>query len=70
MIGLYCRKYRVDNNITLNNVSDDENIKTLSAFEMGRSSNMKHLINYIKLSIKLNDSENFLLGLIKEIEGK
>ena len=69
MVGAYCRKYRIDNNITLNNVSDDENIKTLSAFEMGRSSNMKHLINYIKLSIKLNDVDNFLSGLVHEIEG-
>ena len=36
----------------------------------GRSSNMKHLINYIKLSIKLNDVDNFLYGLVHEIECK
>lgn len=70
MVGAYCRQYRIDNNITLSNVSDDENIKTLSAFEMGRSSNIKHLISYIKLSIKLNDVDNFLSGLVHEIEGK
>ena len=70
MVGAYCRQYRIDNNITLSNVSDDENIKTLSAFEMGRSSNIKHLISYIKLSIKLNDVDNFLCGLVREIEGK
>ena len=70
MVGAYCRQYRINNNITLSNVSDDENIKTLSAFEMGRSSNIKHLISYIKLSIKLNDVDNFLSGLVHEIEGK
>ena len=69
MVGAYCRQYRINNNITLSNVSD-ENIKTLSAFEMGRSSNIKHLISYIKLSIKLNDVDNFLSGLVHEIEGK
>jgi len=31
---------------------------------MGRSSNVKHLESYIKLSVKLGDEKNFINGLI------
>lgn len=68
MIGNYCRKYRTDKNITLSELTKGRQVKTLSAFEMGRSSNIKHLELYIKLSIELNDENNFMNGLTNIIK--
>lgn len=67
MIGNYCREYRLKHGIKLKDMTDGEQIKTLSAFEMGRSSNIKHLEKYIILSVKINDSDNFFNGIVKEI---
>lgn len=63
MIGEYCRKYRIDKGLTLKDINGNDHIKTLSAFEMGRSSNMIHLIKYIKLSVELNDVNNFIKNI-------
>lgn len=63
MIGEYCRKYRIDKGLTLKDINGNDQIKTLSAFEMGRSSNMIHLIKYIKLSVELNDVNNFIKNI-------
>ena len=63
MIGQYCRDYRVQHNVTLKELGGEEQVKNLSAFESGRSSNMKHLLLYIQLSFKLNDQYNFVKGL-------
>lgn len=67
MIGKYCREYRLRHGIKLKDMTDGEQIKTLSAFEMGRSSNIKHLEKYIVLSVKINDSDNFVKGMIEEL---
>lgn len=67
MIGEYCRKYRLSKGATLIELTKGGQIKTLSAFEMGRSSNIKHLIPYIELSISLDDKENFMNGLTNAI---
>lgn len=63
MIGNYCRLYRLEKNKTLGEVGGVENIKNLSAFEHGRSSNINHFIRYINLSIILGDYENFIKGI-------
>ncbi|MGC7986047.1 hypothetical protein ACP3XM_24705, partial [Salmonella enterica] len=67
MISDYCRKYRISKGATLIELTKGSQIKTLSAFEMGRSSNIKHLIPYIELSISLDDKDNFMDGLANSI---
>lgn len=69
MIGEYCRQYRINKGATLKELTEGSQIKTLSAFEMGRSTNIHHLEPYLKLSSKNNDENNFMLGLILAIKG-
>jgi len=67
-VGIYCRFYRMyELNMTLRDVQGNEKIKSLSSFEHGHSSNIKHLFKYL---IKCdNDTEriNFLIGLIRHV---
>lgn len=67
MIGEYCRKYRIEKGATLIELTGGSQIKTLSAFEMGRSSNINHLKPYIELSLQYNEVDLFLSGLTDEI---
>lgn len=72
MIGEYCRKFRIENNLTLQNVidmTDSKELKvgTLSSFEMGKSSNIKHLETYIKLSNVLESEYYFMNNLTNEV---
>lgn len=67
MIGEYCRKYRIEKGATLIELTGGSQIKTLSAFEMGRSSNINHLKPYIELSLQYNEVYLFLSGLADEI---
>ena len=67
MIGHYCREYRLKHGITLKLLAGESKVKTLSAFEMGRSSNIEHLKLYMKLSVIMNDSPNFINGLALEL---
>ena len=68
-IGKYCRKFRiVELEMTLKEVEGSENVKALSSFEHGRSSNMNHLFKYVR---KCKDKEQrflFLQGLIDVLE--
>ena len=64
MIGDYCREYRIKKGVTLKELTGGKQIKTLSAFEMGRSTNIHHLEPYIKLSSKHNDENVFMDGLL------
>lgn len=66
MIGRYCRKYRMSKGATLRGICYENEVKTLSAFEHGRSSNIEHLKKYFELSVTLNDVDNFMNGL-KEV---
>lgn len=68
MVGNYCRQYRLKHRITLKSIATDmRHLKTLSAFEHNRSSNIKHIAVYVKLAKQLNDMEEFVNGLIKEL---
>lgn len=67
MVGDYCRKYRIEKGATLIELTGGSQIKTLSAFEMGRSSNINHLKPYIELSLQYNEVDLFLSGLTDEI---
>ena len=69
-IGKYCRYYRLTVlEKTLKEVEGSENIKTLSGFEHGRSTNLEHLIKYVKHCESREQKQEFLQGLIKVIEG-
>lgn len=69
MIGEYCRKYRINKGATLKELTEGGQIKTLSAFEMGRSTNIHHLEPYIKLSFKHGEENSFMDGLLTVIKG-
>ena len=64
MLGEYCRNYRKDKGATLREVEGNESIKALSAFEMGRSSNIAHFFKYVALSIKHGEFHSFINGAI------
>lgn len=70
-IGNYCRKFRINElELTLREVEGSENVKALSSFEHGRSSNIKHVLKYVR---RCKDSEQqlqFLKGLINVMEGE
>lgn len=68
-IGKYCRKFRINElEMTLKEVEGNTNIKTLSSFEHGRSSNLKHLLKYVKACKTKEQKLKFLQGLINIIE--
>lgn len=51
LVGEFCREFRIDVlGLTLREVMGDENVKTLSAFEHGRSSNLLILLEYWRLA--------------------
>lgn len=70
-IGKYCRKFRITElEMTLKQVEGSENVRALSSFEHGRSSNLNHLVKYV---CKCKDKEQrylFLQGLIDVLEGE
>lgn len=69
-IGKYCKKFRiVELELTLREVGGDENIKTLSSFEHGRSTNIKHLQKYVKACKTYEQRLKFIEGLMDILEG-
>lgn len=68
MIGNYCKEFRKSTNSKLLDITIDTNVKAISAFESGRSSNIKHLERYFILAIKVNECERFVNGLIEVIK--
>ena len=72
MIGEYCREFRKEQGLTLKDVIEKTQTKrlkvgTLSAFEMGNSSNIKHLETYIKLSNVLQCEYYFMNNLTNKV---
>lgn len=64
-INAYCHRYRVSKGATLTDVAQGGNIKTLSAFEHGKSSNINHLYLYIDFAIYHGEETQFIDGLIE-----
>lgn len=66
-IGLVCREIRLDKGLTLKDLSKrtDINMKTLSAFEHGRSTNMNILIHYLDLvtDVERNQIMSEIMGV-------
>ena len=67
MIGEYCKQYRKQLGLKLRDVEGNSNVKALSAFESGRSTNIKHLEKYVILSVNNGDDSKFLFGLAQVI---
>lgn len=67
MIENYCRIYRLQQKATLREVEGNDNVKALSAFEMGRSSNIAHFLKYVEYSKQHGDFDNFIAGLVKHL---
>lgn len=68
-IGQYCKQYRVKKLRTVRDISNDKvNFSTLYSFENGQSNNFHHVELYIQFALSINDIDNFMSGLIKEIQ--
>lgn len=69
-LGNYCRDYRVSSQATLSDICRDckepeKLIKSLSAFEHGRSTNFNHISHYVHLSYERGEHDQFAKGLIE-----
>jgi hypothetical protein len=68
-IGDYCRNFRIHVlDMPLKEIEGSTNIKTLSGFEHGRSSNITHIMKYIRKCSGNEQRLLFLKGLISTIE--
>lgn len=68
-IGRYCRAYRQDQlQMTLQQIAGGQ-YKALSAFEHGRSSNLLHIVKYLRKILTHYDRLIFLEELLFIIEG-
>lgn len=67
-VGGWCREFRMEElAMTLHQVVGMDSVKALSAFEMGRSSNMLFLLEYIVLAIE-EDKQDSLNELFEGVE--
>ena len=67
-VQAFCKEFRTNYlNITLQEIQDIHGIpfKSLSAFENGRSSNIKHLNTYYLLCKNRKDRQHFIDGFDK-----
>lgn len=65
-INEWCKKFRTDTlKLTLNEMSEitGTNLKTISAYEHGRSSNIAHLYLYVDCCVDTEQEEVFLNGI-------
>ena len=69
MLGTYCRNYRLAHGATLRDIERGENVKALSAFEMGRSTNIDHFMKYLRYSMAIGDVKNFLSNIEGDLNG-
>lgn len=68
MINKICRCYRIETGATLRDLAQsDKHIKTLSAFEHGRSSNMAHLETYLNHARQRGELPEFLERLAEGV---
>lgn len=65
-LGNYCKQFRKDRlQLTLEVVSNGDNIKTLSAFEHGNSTNVYHVTKYMNACNSTELKKEFATGLIE-----
>ena len=71
LIGDYCREYRITKlKLTLSDIEESNNIKTLSAFEHGNSTNLNHMFKYINKIDSYTGKVEFLEGMIERLGGR
>lgn len=67
-LGSYCRKYRMFHaEVPLREVAGQEQVKNMSGFEHGRSSNVEFLVHYMRLADRRGELDMFLEGLSKVV---
>ncbi len=59
-IGKHCQQYRKSKNASLQVIAMNDNIKTLSAFENGRSTNVRHFIKYAQFALSEGELDIFM----------
>lgn len=72
LVGEYCKNFRVYilcETLRFVCSKTDTNLKTLSAFEMGRSNNMEHIFKYVDCC-RGSQKTKFLDGLSKIVGGE
>lgn len=70
-IGKLCREYRMIHlQATLKDIEGNENIKSLSSFEHGRSSNINHFMKYVEYCETKEEKMIFMSWIIKRMENK
>ena len=65
MLGEICRQFRIVNHIKLREIEGNQNIKTLSGFEMGVNLSSKHFMKYVRYALE-HDLYNDLTMRIAE----
>jgi len=69
-VGSFCRRFRrTVLNMTLQEVAGETSLKTLSGFEHGRSTNIKHLFKYVD-KIENDEIKIYFMTNIIEIMGE
>lgn len=70
-IGAYCREFRMKKlRMRLQDVEGGEQVKSLSGFEHGRSTNIVHLFKYVRACKDRQQKLEFFEGLLDEMEGE
>lgn len=70
-IGKLCREYRMIHlQATLKDIEGNENIKSLSSFEHGRSSNINHFMKYVSYCGTKEEKMIFMSWIIKRMENE
>ena len=73
MLGEVCRQFRIANHIKLREIEGNQNIKTLSGFEMGVNLSSKHFVKYLRYALNhnlLNDLNTRIAEALINGEGK
>lgn len=69
-VGKLCREYRMIHlEATLKDIEGSDNVKSLSNFEHGRSTNINHLLKYVAYCDTREERVKFMSWLIKKMEG-
>lgn len=70
-IGKLCREYRMMHlQATLKDIEGNENIKAISSFEHGRSSNINHFMKYVEYCETKEEKMIFMSWIIKRMENE
>lgn len=69
-LGQFCREYRLSIGTTLKDIEGSDDIKSLSAFEHGRSTNFNHYLKYWWYAAKVGDVDNFNTKFSDYIKGE